>query len=123
MQGAVNFIATANAVLERAKAAVPDAQQKVADAEALVARREMEKKSLADAAQAPPKPLRAVVFSPDSSRLVVAGEGTGLRFYDAGDQTVKLWGFENPTPLRTMRGDAYRIGPYKREVTTIAFIA
>lgn len=92
LQGAINFIATANAVFERAKAAVPVAQQKVADAEALAARREMEKKTLAEAGGTP-KPLRAVAFLADSSRLAVASEDTGLVLYDV----------ENGAPLEILQ--------------------
>lgn len=83
LQGAINFIGTANAVAERAKAAVPEAQKRLTDADALVARREMEKKSAADAMQAPAKPLASVAFLPDSSRLVTTVDEIGLCFYEA----------------------------------------
>lgn len=82
-QGAVNFIATATAVLERAKGAVPTVQQAVTEAEAAVTRREVEKKALADAAQMPRKPLQAVAFSPDGSRVALAGAGPGISVLDA----------------------------------------
>jgi hypothetical protein len=54
----------------------------------------------------------AVAWSADGHLLAICG----------GDQVVKLWDVEKGTPVRTIRGDAYRIGPYKREVTSIAFI-
>ncbi|HJT34881.1 MAG TPA: c-type cytochrome domain-containing protein [Pirellulales bacterium] len=91
LQGAINFIPTAAAVLERAKAAVPVAQQKVTEAEATIARREAEKKA-AEAAQNQTKPLRAVAFSPDGGRFVLAGDAPGLRIYDV----------ENGAPLETL---------------------
>jgi WD40 repeat protein len=106
-QGAVNFIVTANAVLDRARAAVPAAQQKVADAEVLVARREMEKKGLADAAQVPLKALKAVAFSLDSCFLATAGEDGTLWLYDAekGSPLETL-----PTPIPTIEALAFADG-------------
>ena len=54
----------------------------------------------------------AIAWSADGRLLGTSG----------GDQLVKLWDFDRGAVLRTMHGDAYRIGPYKREVTSIAFI-
>lgn len=39
-----------------------------------------------------------------------------------GDQTVKLWDVESGLCVQTMRGDTYRLGEYRREVTSISFI-
>ncbi len=89
LQGATNFIATANAVVERAKIAVPAAQTRVTEAEAEHVRREMEKKTLAEAVPGAVKPLRAICFSPDSALLAIAGEGGGLRLYDSDRGALK----------------------------------
>jgi WD40 repeat protein len=35
---------------------------------------------------------------------------------------LKLWDVETGLPVQTMKGTAYRIGPYKAEVTAVAFI-
>jgi WD40 repeat protein len=39
-----------------------------------------------------------------------------------GDNVLKLWDFETGLPVRTMKGTTYQIGPFKREVTSVAFI-
>lgn len=53
-----------------------------------------------------------VAWQPDGKRLASCG----------GDQTVKLWDIETGLAVRTMRGDTYRLGEYRREVTSISFI-
>ena len=40
----------------------------------------------------------------------------------SGDQTVKVWDVDSGASLRTMRGDTYLIGEYRRPVTSISFV-
>lgn len=53
-----------------------------------------------------------VAWQPDGKLLASCG----------GDQTVKLWDIETGLAVRTMRGDTYRLGEYRREVTSISFV-
>jgi WD40 repeat protein len=82
LEGTISFITTATIVQERAKAAVPIAQQAVGAAEALLARREAEKKQLADAGLAPQKPLRAAAFSADGKLLALAADASDVLLLD-----------------------------------------
>lgn len=80
--GAVNFIATAAAVLERAKAAVPTAAAAVGQAEQTAARLEAEKQTAVQQA-AVVRPFRSAAFSLDSRRLALGGEDGGFVVIDA----------------------------------------
>jgi WD40 repeat protein len=83
LQGAINFIATATVVVERAKSAVPAAEKTVAAATTTEAGREAEQKKLIAAAAASAKPLAAVAFSRDGRLIAIGGQGSGIRLYDA----------------------------------------
>jgi len=110
LMGAINFIATAKVVHERAKAAVPTAQQAIVDAEATAACREAEKKSLVDAATPNQKPLGAAAFSADGTVLALAGDGQFIGLYDA----------ELGTPIEVVEGQGLVEG--RREaVSSLAF--
>ncbi len=55
---------------------------------------------------------------------------TGLSWHASGkqlatcgaDQHIKLWDTEHGTPLRTLKGTTYQIGPYRGEVSALAFV-
>jgi WD40 repeat protein len=83
LQGAINFIATATIVMERAKLAVPAAEKAVAAAMAAEAAREAEQKKLIAAAVASAKPLAAVAFARDGRFVAIGGQVLGIRLYDA----------------------------------------
>lgn len=104
LQGAINFIPTAAAVLERAKAAMAVARQKVTEAETTVAHREAEKKS-AEVAQNQTKPLRAAVFSADGNCFVVCGDAPGLGIYDV-EKGAPLEILEAPTAATELAATA-----------------
>ncbi|MDX1945013.1 MAG: c-type cytochrome domain-containing protein [Pirellulaceae bacterium] len=53
-----------------------------------------------------------VAWKADGQRLVSCG----------GDQVLKLWDASAGVPLLTMKGTSYKIGAYKREVTSLAFL-
>ncbi len=78
--GLTSYLAAAAVAIDRAKAAVPVAQQSIAAAETNVATREAAKKAI----DPPPpfKPLKAAAFSPDGSRLAIAGEGNDILVFD-----------------------------------------
>ena len=79
--GFTSYLAAAAVAVERAKAAVPVAQQTIAAAEMTLVTREAEKKALDPL---PPfKPLKAAAFSPDGTRLALAGEGPEIHVFDA----------------------------------------
>ena len=53
----------------------------------------------------------------------LAWKSDGRMLASAGaDNALKLWDAESGLPLRTMKGTTYQIGPYKRDITGIAFI-
>jgi WD40 repeat protein len=82
LQGATSFITTATIVADRAKAAVPIAQQAIAKAEAAAKLRDEEKNKLIEAAKTQ-KPLQAAAFSADGRFVAIAGQSPGVRLYDA----------------------------------------
>ena len=63
-------------------------------------------------------------FEGHSSHVLgVAWQADGHLLATAGaDRVVKLWNFDTGAALRTIRGDAYQIGEYKGEITSISFI-
>lgn len=48
--------------------------------------------------------------------------GGKLLISSGADRVLKLWDAETGGPMRTMKGTTYRIGPYRREVTAVAFV-
>jgi WD40 repeat protein len=83
LAGRISFIVTATAVVERAKAAIPAAEQAVAKAETAAKEREAEKAKLAETLKATQNPLAAAAFSADNRFVAVAGELGAIRLYDA----------------------------------------
>ncbi len=88
LAGRISFIATATLVAERAKAAIPAAQEAIKKAEATAAQREAERAKLVESAKTGQKPLTAIAFSRDNRLLAVAGQGAGLRLYEASQGTT-----------------------------------
>lgn len=87
--GAVNFVATANAILEKAQAAVPGALARVQEAEAHAAELDRAKQALAERAMASLPALRACSFSADGKLLMMAGDGDAMLIVDATTGTVR----------------------------------
>lgn len=81
--GATNFLATANAVLDRAKATAPAAQQAVTMAEALVAQRESRKQELVAAVAAASRPFRAASFFSSGNLVALAGDDGGVQIVES----------------------------------------
>jgi len=55
--------------------------------------------------------------------LSLGWSGDGQSLVTAGaDQVLKLWDVNSGTPVRTMKGTTYRIGPYRRDVTSVTFV-
>ena len=88
LAGRVSFIATATLVAERAKAAIPTAQEAIKKAEATAAQREAEKVKLVESSKSGQKPLTAIAFSRDNRLLAVAGQSSAVRLYDASQGTA-----------------------------------
>lgn len=56
--------------------------------------------------------INAVSWSGDGKILATAG----------ADRVIKLWSVDQAAPMRTLKGTTYRVGPYLRDVTALAFV-
>jgi WD40 repeat protein len=55
--------------------------------------------------------------------LSLSWQSDGKALVSGGsDNLLKLWDTATGVPVRTMKGTTYRIGPYKREITSVTFI-
>ncbi len=100
--GAMNFIPTATAVLERAKATLPASQQAVAAAEALAAQRDMQKQALAAALPATQRGFRAAAFSADGRLLALGCDDNDVMLFD-GDRGSPVETLETePSPVTAL---------------------
>ncbi|MCY2968512.1 MAG: WD40 repeat domain-containing protein, partial [Planctomycetota bacterium] len=58
------------------------------------------------------QPVLALAWRADGRAIVSGG----------GDQVIKLWNLQTGAAVRTYRGTAYRIGEFRRSITSLAFV-